>query len=355
MEKRYSIVFQIMHSSQTFSTTTEIYPISSANKGDSSMKMVTFEKKIQLENIKIKRDKILTLQVNIGKKCNQTCTHCHVASGPARDENMDKRTVERILALLKKDKTIQTIDITGGAPELNLHFKYFISKIREMNLHVMHRCNLTALLEKGQEETAQFLADNSVEIVASLPCYTEQNVDSQRGKGTFQKSIEALKLLNNLGYGKEGQDLILNLVYNPGGAFLPGQQGKLEADYKNRLNEDHGIVFNKLFTITNMPLNRFGDQLKKEDKLDEYLELLVTNFNTCAAANVMCSTMLSVGWDGTLYDCDFNQMLEKPVSSEKNTIHKIESFQEITSNIVLHDACYGCTAGSGSSCGGALA
>lgn len=318
------------------------------------MKMVAFKDRVKQEKLEIRRHIIETLQVNIGKKCNQACRHCHVGSGPDRSENMELQTVERLIALLRQRNDIKTVDITGGAPELNPHFKQLVAAASQMGYHIIDRCNLTALLEKGQEDTPQFLADNEIEIIASLPCYTQQNVDSQRGGGTFEKSIAVLKLLNSLGYGREDKNLPLNLVYNPGGAFLPGQQQKLEADYKTRLLEDHQITFNNLFTITNMPVNRFGQELRQEGKLDEYMQLLADNFNVCAAANVMCSKLISVAWDGKMYDCDFNQMLEKPVAGNKTSIFDISSFDEITQNIVLHDACFGCTAGSGSSCGGAL-
>lgn len=318
------------------------------------MKMITFKDKINIEKLDIKRQKIETLQVNLGKKCNQSCSHCHVASGPGRVENMDRRTVDRLLELLRADKTITTVDLTGGAPELNPNFNYLVQAVRAMGIHVVDRCNLTVLLEEGQEKTAAFLAEHGVEIVASLPCYTEQNVDAQRGRGTFVKSIEALKMLNSIGYGGADEKLILNLVYNPGGAFLPGQQLQLENDYKARLLEDHGILFNRLYTITNLPVNRFGQQLRKEGKLDEYMKLLSDNFNVCAAANVMCRSLVSIGWNGLIYDCDFNQMLDKPIADDKNSIFAIRALSDITENIVMHDACFGCTAGSGSSCGGAL-
>ncbi|MCP4392962.1 MAG: radical SAM/Cys-rich domain protein [Alphaproteobacteria bacterium] len=241
--------------------------------------------------------------------------------------------------------------MTGGAPELNPNFKYFVTAVRDMGID---RCNLTVLLDKDQEDTARFLADNKVEIIALLPCYTKENVDAQRGSGTFEKSIKALRLLNDIGYGKNGGDLILNLVYNPGGAFLPGCQYSLEEDYKKQLKENYGVEFTNLFTITNMPINRFKRMLKKEVKLDAYRQLLMNNFNISAAVNVMCSKMISVGWDGTIYDCDFNQMLEKPITGDLNNIFKISKFSDIADSIVLHDACYGGTAGNGSSCGGSL-
>lgn len=318
------------------------------------MKMVTFEEKVKLEQLEIKRKKIDSLQVNIGKKCNQSCSHCHVVAGPNRDENMDLATIDRLIELLNGKHDIKTVDITGGAPELNPHFKHLVRAVRGMGLKVIDRCNLTVLLEEGQEDTAGFLAENGVEIVASLPCYTEGNVDSQRGMGTFAKSIKVLRLLNTLGYGQQDGKLSLNLVYNPGGPFLPGQQQKLENDYKDRLSQDHQITFNHLYTITNMPINRFGHQLKEEGKLEEYMQLLSNSFNVSAVAGVMCSKMVSIGWDGSMYDCDFNQMLEKPISAAQKTIFDITGFRDITDKIVLHDACFGCTAGSGSSCGGSL-
>lgn len=264
---------------------------------------------------------------------------------------MSTRNVDHLIRLLKNTPDINTIDITGGAPELNPNFRYFVKEIRKMDKQVIDRCNLTVLFEPGQEDTAEFLADHDVQIVASLPCYSRENVEAQRGKGVFGKSIDALLKLNNLGYGK---DKTLNLVYNPGGAFLPPAQDKLELDYKARLQEDFGIIFNNLYTITNMPIKRFLHDLKRDKKLAEYMQLLLDNFNPSAANGVMCKNLISVGFDGQIYDCDFNQMLDIPLNWQSINIADINSFDELDTNIAIANHCYGCTAGNGSSCGGAI-
>jgi radical SAM/Cys-rich protein len=311
-----------------------------------------FEQQCEDHNVLLKRKPISTLQVNIGKRCNQACHHCHVESGPERTENMTLPTIERLLLLIKNTPSINTVDITGGAPELNPHFRYFVKQIRKRNIAVIDRCNLTVLSEPGQEDTAQFLADQQVHIVASLPCYLEDNVNKQRGKGVFDKSIKALQQLNQLGYASDSQ-LTLNLVYNPVGIHLPPAQMQLEADYKAHLKQQFNIEFNHLFTITNMPIKRFAHQLQREEKLDEYMQLLIENFNPQAANNVMCKDLLSISWNGEIYDCDFNQMLEMPIKSALS-IFDIESFTKIENTILTDNHCFGCTAGSGSSCGGAL-
>lgn len=316
--------------------------------------MKTFEAALRENNIELKRSSVKTLQVNIGKRCNQACSHCHVESGPNRTENMELETVERLVELLKKSPEISIVDITGGAPELNPHFRFFVSQIRKVDKQVIDRCNLTVLFEEGQGDTAQFLAENNVQIVASLPCYMEDNVDSQRGKGVFDKSIAALQLLNNLGYGKIGSGLSLNLVYNPVGEHLPPEQSKLEADYHKHLQDEFGIYFNKLFTITNMPIKRYAHSLKRDGKLKEYMQLLIDNFNPSAVNSVMCRELVSIGWDGQIYDCDFNQMLEIPLNWKQQNIWDIDSFNDIDEGIAVASHCFGCTAGSGSSCGGAL-
>jgi radical SAM/Cys-rich protein len=287
----------------------------------------------------------------MGKLCNQACHHCHVEAGPNRTENMTEKTVLRLLELLEKSPHIHTVDITGGAPELNPYFKMFVSGIKKMDKHVIDRCNLTVLFEKGQEKTAIFLAENDVEVVASLPCYSKENLEAQRGKGVFGKSIDALVLLNTLGYGQEDTGLFLNLVYNPVGAHLPPAQDQLEKDFKQHLKEDFNIDFNNLYTITNMPIKRYLHMLEREDKYEDYMQLLVDNFNVNAAKNVMCKNLISIGYDGQIYDCDFNQMLELPIKN-KQTIWDIGTFEESSKDIVLADHCYGCTAGSGSSCSG---
>ncbi|PIR37834.1 MAG: radical SAM protein [Alphaproteobacteria bacterium CG11_big_fil_rev_8_21_14_0_20_39_49] len=316
--------------------------------------MTTFETVLRENNIELKRESIKILQVNIGKRCNQACHHCHVESGPNRTENMEPETVERLLELLKKEPQIHTVDITGGAPELNPHFRYFVTEIRKMGKEVIDRCNLTVFFEPGQSDTPEFLAENNIQIVASLPCYKEDNVDAQRGKGVFGKSISALEKLNSIGYGKEGSGLILNLVYNPVGEHLPPAQDTLEEDYHAHLKDEFGIMFNHLFTITNMPIKRYAHMLERDGKMKDYMQLLIDNFNPQAAKGVMCTELVSIGWDGQIYDCDFNQMLEIQLNWQPLNIWDIERFSNIKPSIAVAGHCFGCTAGSGSSCGGAL-
>lgn len=320
-----------------------------------SQPIPSFENKLTEHRIEITRKPLEILQINVGKLCNQACHHCHVEAGPKRGEIMEKKTVDRLVELLDQSPTIHTIDITGGAPELNPHFRTLVAAIRQRGKEVIDRCNLTVFFEKGQEETAYFLKEHQVKIVASLPCYSKKNVDAQRGGGVFDKSIRALRLLNELGFGKNGSELELDLVYNPLGAFLPPSQEKLELDYKKELRKLFGIEFNHLFAITNMPIKRFLDQLVRENKYEEYMTLLVNNFNVSATENVMCRNLISVGWNGKIYDCDFNQMLEIPVGKKHRTIWDMQSFDELrTNNIAFDDHCYGCTAGVGSSCGGSI-
>ena len=302
------------------------------------------------------RQVLRTLQINVGKLCNQTCRHCHVEAGPRRKELMTWETVQRVVELLDLPggDLLETVDITGGAPELNPHFRHLVSSAQQRDLHVMDRCNLTVLFEPGQEDTAVFLRDHGVEIVASLPCYSRENVEQQRGKGVFDTSIRALQLLNSLGYGRE-QSLALNLVYNPVGPFLPPEQEELQGDYKERLQQDFGIEFNQLYTITNMPIKRFLYDLKHDDELDEYMELLISNFNPHTVEGLMCRELVSIGWEGTVADCDFNLMLDIPADNRQRTIWDIESLEEFCyGGIAVADHCYGCTAGAGSSCGGQL-
>ncbi|HEX7156643.1 MAG TPA: arsenosugar biosynthesis radical SAM (seleno)protein ArsS [Burkholderiaceae bacterium] len=310
----------------------------------------------------IRRHAVLTLQVNLGYLCNQTCVHCHVDAGPHRTERMGRETVDLVLdAVVAKD--IATVDITGGAPELNPHFRHLVSEARGRGVHVIDRCNLTVLLEPGQEDSAEFLAAQQVEIVASLPCYLEDNVDRQRGKGVFEKSLRVLRQLNELGYGVS-ERLPLSLVYNPQGASLPPPQAALEADYRKYLGERHGIVFTRLLTLANMPISRFGSMLISQGRLREYMQLLRASHRPANLAGVMCRTLLSVDWQGFLYDCDFNQMLGLPLREAGSDglpghgrIHLSDWMaMDLTGNpIVVADHCYGCTAGQGSSCSGALA
>lgn len=313
-----------------------------------------FAGKLQQEKVRLRRAGVRVLQINIGKKCDLACHHCHVEAGPKRTENMEADTVTRVLEILAASPQVEVLDITGGAPELNPHFRRLAAEARALGKTVYDRCNLTVLFEEGQEDTPQFLADNGIVVIASLPCYSPENVDQQRGKGVFDKSIKALNILNALGYGKPDSKLELHLVYNPVGAHLPPAQDSLTQDYRERLHAHLGIVFNQLFTITNMPIKRYVHYLRREGKFEEYMQLLVDNFNARAAAGVMCTEMLSVGWDGQLYDCDFNQMLEIPLNHKPRTIWDIASTADIPAGIAFDNHCYGCTAGAGSSCGGAL-
>lgn len=320
------------------------------------MSVTSFHKAIEKHGLDLRRQTLGTIQINIGRKCNQACHHCHVESSPIRTENMSVETVSRVIELLEKSPMIKTVDITGGAPELNPEFRRLVSRSRSLGKEVIDRCNLTILFEPGQEETAYFLKEHRVHVVASLPCYSKENVEKQRGRNVFDKSIEALKLLNNLGYGKMNSGLILDLVYNPTGPFLPPSQIKLQADYQKELKELFDIEFNQLFTITNMPIKRFLQDLERANKLDTYMELLANSFNPQAAHGIMCRTLLSVAWNGELFDCDFNQMLELPLGTGKKTIWDVSSFDEIKSGkkITFANHCYACTAGAGSSCSGSL-
>lgn len=293
-------------------------------------------------------------QINIGKFCNQTCRHCHVDAGPERTEQMSRETAELcIRALAQTD--IPTLDITGGAPELNPSFRWLVQEARALGRHVIDRCNLSILLVKPQEELAEFLAEQRVEIVASLPYFRPTQADAQRGEGIFDKSITALRKLNALGYGVEGSGLTLNLVHNPVGAFLPPAQQSIEAQFKRELARSYDVVFNNLYTITNMPISRFLEFLVDSGNLEGYMERLANAFNPAAAQAVMCRNTISVGWDGTLYDCDFNQMLDLPVTD--GLPRHIRDFDVTALNvrsIVTANHCYGCTAGAGSSCGGTV-
>lgn len=317
--------------------------------------MIPFMETLKNNRLEITRKPLEILQINVGKLCDLVCLHCHVEAGPKRKEVMERKTAERLMELLEKSSTIQTVDLTGGAPELNPHFCFLVSESRRLDREVIDRCNLTVLFVPGQEETPVFLKGHRVQIVASLPCYSKENVEKQRGRGVFDKSIRALKLLNELGYGREGTGLMLNLVYNPVGPFLPPPQSALEADYKKELKELFGIEFNHLLTITNMPIKRFHDYLGRRRELNQYADLLETHFNRDAADRVMCRNLISVSWNGDLYDCDFNQMLEMPLGGKRRTIWEIESFEELKSEgIQFANHCYGCTAGHGSSCSGSL-
>jgi radical SAM/Cys-rich protein len=302
----------------------------------------------------LKATGMTVLQINMGKLCNQTCRHCHVDAGPDRSESMSRETAALCIEALAKTD-IPTIDITGGAPELNPNFRWLVEQARGLKRQIMDRCNLSVLLLPSQVDLGEFLASHGVEIVASLPYYKADRTDAQRGDGVFNKSIEALRRLNRLGYGQPDSGLRLNLVYNPVGAFLPPKQEAIESQFRRELTERHGIEFNHLYTITNMPISRFLEFLIESGNYDGYMERLANAFNPAAAVSVMCRYTLSVGWDGTLYDCDFNQMLDLPV--DQRAPQHIRDFNPMALHhrpIVTRNHCYGCTAGSGSSCGGSV-
>ncbi|MBT3504914.1 MAG: radical SAM/Cys-rich domain protein [Piscirickettsiaceae bacterium] len=302
----------------------------------------------------ISRGKLQTVQVNLGYLCNLSCVHCHVNAGPKRTELMSKATIDQVLAYAVASGAT-TLDLTGGAPEMNPHFYYCVVEARKLGLKVIDRCNLVILQEPGYEGLAAFLAEHQVTIVASLPCYIEDNVDKQRGNGVFQQSLAGLKQLNDLGYGVEQSDLVLDLVFNPQGINLPPEQQALEVNYKTHLAAEFDVVFNQLYTIANMPIQRFGSTLMSKGLFDEYMGLLVSSYNASTLDDVMCREIISVDWQGYVYDCDFNQMLDLPLA-DQGVVH-ISKLTDKTlegQTIATRQHCYGCTAGQGSSCGGAL-
>jgi radical SAM/Cys-rich protein len=304
----------------------------------------------------LRRRHLSTLQVNLGYKCNQSCLHCHVNASPQRTEMMDGDTIDQVLDVLRA-RDVETIDVTGGAPELNQHFRRLVEAARALGAHVIDRCNLTILLEPGHEDLAEFLADQRVEVIASLPCYSVENVDRQRGEGVFDKSITALQRLNALGYGQAGGELPLNLVYNPQGPSLPPDQHRLEADYKRELRAHFGIEFNSLYAIANMPIQRFGSTLISKGQFASYMQLLKDSYRADNLDTVMCRSLVSVDWQGYLYDCDFNQMLGIRLRLDGAPRPHLRDLmvRGIDGGAVrVADHCYGCTAGQGSSCGGAL-
>ncbi|MFP4208778.1 MAG: arsenosugar biosynthesis radical SAM (seleno)protein ArsS [Wenzhouxiangella sp.] len=303
----------------------------------------------------IRRQQIKTLQLNLGYLCNLSCVHCHVAAGPKRTELMDRATMVQALAVAEHFQTM-TLDLTGGSPEMNPDFRWLVEQARSRGMQVMDRLNPTIMEEPGYDWVGGFLANHGVEVIASLPCYSRENVDSQRGNGVFEASISALKTLNRLGYGQDGSSLVLNLVYNPLGPVLPPAQGQLEADYKRLLHDEFGLVFNNLFTITNMPIKRFGSMLVSKGQFDDYLQLLKNAYQPGNLAAVMCRHLVSVDYQGFVHDCDFNQMLGLPLGGRKRRTHLVDLLEtpEIPRGIGIGEHCYGCTAGQGSSCGGAL-
>ena len=304
----------------------------------------------------LQRAHLETLQVNLGYKCNQSCLHCHVNAGPNRTEVMEWQTIEQLLTFIESS-SVKTLDLTGGAPELNPHFRDFVSAARRRGLTVIDRCNLTVLFESDQQDTARFLADNRVRVVASMPCYLKDNVDRQRGDGTFDSSLKALRLLNTLGYGQAGSELLLDLVFNPQGPYLPPSQDSLEQDYKQHLADQYGIEFNHLLTLTNMPIKRFGSTLVSRGEFSSYMSLLKTAHQDDNIDSVMCRSLISVDWQGYVYDCDFNQMLDLPLQLDHRPrlhISELAGIDLSNQPIKVADHCYACTAGQGSGCGGAL-
>jgi radical SAM/Cys-rich protein len=320
--------------------------------------MNRFAQTLAHNSLLLRRARPEILQVNVGKLCNLTCMHCHVNAGPKRKEIMTRETIDRTVSWLAKTD-IGTVDLTGGAPEMIPDFRYFIERVKELqpSRHVIDRCNLTILLEPGYEDLSEFLAINKVEIIASMPCYSPENVDAQRGEGVFEGSIAALQLLNSLGYGID-PELPLHLVYNPVGAFLPPSQDELEVDYKRELKKYFGIVFNNLYALTNLPIGRFASYLRHNGKLEEYMQLLIHAFNPATVSGLMCRNTISVGWRGEVYDCDFNQQLGMQWSSNGGSkrlfLWDIDPSSLEARVIMTGDHCFGCTAGAGSSCGGAI-
>ncbi len=321
-----------------------------------------FEEMLALHKLDLAPISVETLQVNVTRLCNQACHHCHVDASPKRTEQMSRETVDRCLEVLENHPAITKLDITGGAPELNPHFDYFVESARALGKHVMVRHNLTVTIDgnpqtgESKHHLPEFFARHEVEVISSLPYYQEFFTDKQRGNGVFKKSIESLRMLNDQGYGKPDCGLMLNLVYNPVGAFLPAPQESLERQYKKELESKFGVVFNSLFTITNMPINRFKKDLERLGAYDEYMTRLVNAFNPTAAGGVMCRSLISVGYDGRLFDCDFNQMLDLGLPAESGrTIFDFDLDQLLNRRIIFDQHCYGCTAGAGSSCGGATA
>jgi len=320
-----------------------------------------FAEKLVDHRLVLRRGQPEILQLNLGKLCNLTCMHCHVNAGPNRKEIMTRETIDRVIEWLEINPGISIVDLTGGAPEMVPDFRYLVERVRQLrpNGKIIDRCNLTILLEAGYEGLAEFLARHRVEVIASKPCYSPKNVNAQRGEGVFDRSIEALRLLNSLGYGKE-QSLPLHLVYNPVGTALPGPQAELEADYKRELSSHFGIVFNNLYTITNLPIARFASYLRHHNALDYYMEVLIDAFNPATIDGLMCRNTVSVGWRGEVYDCDFNQQLDMQWSANGNGSSQPLFLWDIQAgdiegrDIMVRDHCFGCTAGSGSSCGGAL-
>jgi radical SAM/Cys-rich protein len=316
-------------------------------------KHLRFEDKLkEVGAFPLKPNGIDVFQINLGKMCNQVCKHCHVDAGPDRQEIMTRETMQLCLKAVKESQ-VKVVDLTGGAPEMNPHFRWFVEELTRLGKEVMVRCNLTIIVANPKyNDLPEFYKRHKCEVVSSLPYFTAVKTDSQRGTGVFEKSIKALEMLNAVGYGVEGTDLILNLVYNPSGAFLPADQKSLKTQFENKLNSQYGIVFNELFTLTNLPVSRFLEYLVRSGNYEDYMEKLINSFNPAAATHVMCRNTISVSWDGYIYDCDFNQMLDLPVACGAVHINDFDLEQLNNREITTKKHCFGCTAGAGSSCGG---
>ena len=318
-------------------------------------RLVPFQQKLETIGLyPLQSTQLEIFQINVGKMCNQVCKHCHVDAGPDRKEIMTRETMQLCLDILAANPSFKTVDLTGGAPELNPDFRWFVEEIKKLGKHIIVRCNLTIILANPKyHDLPEFFKENRVEVVSSLPYFTANRTDSQRGDGVFDKSIKALQMLNQVGYGLPDSELKLNLVYNPAGAFLPGSQTELEAEFKKKLRDRYQVEFNQLFTITNLPISRFLEYLIRSENYETYMEKLISAFNPSAAMGVMCRNTVSIGWDGFLYDCDFNQMLELKVDSVSKHVSEWNSQKLVDRDIVVNNHCFGCTAGAGSSCGGA--
>ncbi len=324
---------------------------------DDAYKLVPFQEQLQRINLyPLKPTQLEIFQINVGKMCNQVCKHCHVDAGPDRKEIMTKETMQQCLNVLAANSYFTTVDLTGGAPEMNPDFRWFVDEIKKLSKHVIVRCNLTIILaNKKYHDLPNYFKNHQIEVVSSLPSFTQDRTDRQRGDGVFQDSIKALQMLNAIGYGIEGTGLTLNLVYNPAGSFLPPSQEALQKEYKTELMKQFGIQFNQLFAITNMPISRYLDYLLQTGNYEKYMEKIIGAFNPQTANNVMCRNTLSISWDGYLYDCDFNQMLDLKIEGSSKHISQYNQEQLMQRSIIINQHCYGCTAGAGSSCGGAVA
>ena len=330
-------------------------PVVQARTNAPSRAAVDFDEKLAAHGLELRAATVDTLQVNVGKLCNQACKHCHVDASPARTEVMTRETAEHVIIALRRFR-IPALDITGGAPELNHSFRSLVREARALGTHVCVRHNLTVMFEPGQDDLPEFFRAHEVEVISSLPYFLEQQTDAQRGRGVFAKSIEALRRLNGVGYGIEGGDLTLNLVYNPVGAYLPPPQSSIEQDFRRELQKRYGISFNRLYTITNMPIKRFLDYLRRSGNEERYMRKLIAAFNPATVEGLMCRNLVSVDWTGRLYDCDFNQMLELAVAPElPQTIADFDPSKFAARRIMTGGHCFGCTAGAGSGCGGAVA